>query len=164
MSRRQRGLRAAAVALAALLPLAGCTSTPDADPTPVPTVAPSASATPTETTPPPPELVPEGDAAANLPYFTHVVAGVWATEDRSRGMAYIDALVAAGFAMADMQLTSDTSPGGHAVDSVQFSVRWGDAQCLIGQVGLSTGEPVAAVMPQLAEGRCLVGETVPLAG
>ncbi len=58
-----------------------------------------------------------------------------------------------------MQVTQDQSTVGNAAESLQFSVRWGEESCLIGQVGPSTGAAVTAVMPQLAEGRCLVGNT-----
>lgn len=109
-----------------------------------------------------PVLVPDGTAADNLPLFTAVTAQVWASGDRDHGRGYIDALVAAGFQKARMQVTSDQTTVGRAAESLQFSVAWGDTECLIGQIGPSTGAPVTAVMPQLAEGRCLVGHTRPI--
>ncbi|QTV80718.1 hypothetical protein KAE78_13100 [Microbacterium sp. NIBRBAC000506063] len=84
---------------------------------------------------------------------------VWESDDRARGRAYIDALTEVGFDRDDMQVTQDQTTVGNAAESIQFSVRWGEAECLVGQVGPSTGDPVVAVMDQLAEGRCLVGET-----
>ncbi len=93
-----------------------------------------------------------------------IVDEVWAGEDRAKGRAYIDALTRAGFDRASMQLTSDHSTVGSPAESFQFSVAWGASECLIGQVGPSTGDPVVAVMPQLALGRCLVGNTVAIDG
>lgn len=155
--------RRAAVAAIAALPLillAGCTAAPD--PTPAPTTT-APAPTPTETTPA--VLDPEGTAEEAMPSFDAAVAQVWAGTNPVSSLAYIDALVAAGFDKAAMQATNDISTVGYAAESIQFSVRWGDADCLIGQVGPSTGDqPVTAIMPQLADGRCLVGETMPLGG
>ena len=109
-----------------------------------------------------PELVPDGTAEDNLPVFTKVSEEIWATDQRMSGRAYIDALTAAGFDRAAMQVTQDLSTVGNTAESLQFSVRWGEDECLIGQVGPSTGQVVTAVMPQLAEGRCLVGTTRPI--
>nr|WP_249353688.1 hypothetical protein [Microbacterium sp. 2FI] len=142
--------------------LAGCTQPRPVDPTPAPTgssAAPSPSATPT--TDPEPVLVPDGTADENLPLFAAVTADVWATSDQGSGRAYVDALAAAGFDKATMEVTRDVSTVGNPAESIQFSVRWGD-QCLIGQVGPSTGDPVAVVVPVLAEGTCLVGDTRPI--
>lgn len=116
--------------------------------------APSSSPDQTE-----PELIPDGSAEENLPLFASVTAKVWASEKRSSGRAYIDALTQAGFDRTRMQVTQDQSTVGRAAESLQFSVAWGESECLIGQVGPSTGDPVTEVMPQLAEGRCLVGAT-----
>lgn len=110
-----------------------------------------------------PELHPDGSAQDNLPLFTAVVAGVWAGENRATGQAYVDALTAAGFTRGDMQVTADESTVGNPAESMQFSVRWGDGECLVGQVGPSTGDPVTAVLPQLDGGRCLIGKTAPIA-
>lgn len=121
-----------------------------------------ASPTPDSTVPAEPELVPDGTAEDNLPVFTRVSEGIWATDQRVSGRAYIDALTAAGFDRAAMQVTQDLSTVGNTAESLQFSVRWGEDECLIGQVGPSTGQVVTAVMPQLAEGRCLVGTTRPI--
>ncbi len=93
--------------------------------------------------------------------FTAVAAAVWASPDRAAGRAYIDALVAAGFDKAAMQVTNDTSTIGNPAESIQFSVRWGE-ECLIGQVGPATGDPVTTVVPVLAEGTCLIGQTRPI--
>ncbi len=107
-------------------------------------------------------LVPEGTAADNLPLFTAVTEQVWASEQRVQGRAYIDALVAAGFDKAAMQVTADETTVGNPVESLLFSVRWGETECLVGQVGPSTGDPVTTVTDQLAEGRCLIGATRPI--
>ena len=145
-----------------MLVLAACT--PDElTPSPEPSVPATASAEPSaEPTPAGPVLVPEGSAADNLPLFAALTQEVWAGEDRASGRAYIDALTAAGFDKTAMQVTEDRSTVGNPAESIQFSVRWGDEECLIGQVGPSTGEPVTAVMPQLADGRCLIGSTRPI--
>lgn len=135
---------------------------PEPEPEPTTTTtdgAPSPSASPT--TPPEPTLVPEGTADDNLPLFSSVTAAVWATDARVTGRAYIDALTAAGFDKAAMQVTQDLSTVGNPAESIQFSVRWND-QCLVGQVGPATGDPVTVVVPVLAEGNCLVGQTRPI--
>ncbi|WP_301111762.1 hypothetical protein [Microbacterium sp.] len=150
-----RATGALATAIAALLLLSACA------PTPSPSASPTAEATPTPgtTTPAEPTLVPDGAAKENLPVFTAIAERVWATDQRGAGRAYIDALAAAGFDRDAMQVTQDQSTVGNPAESLQFSVRWGDSECLVGQVGPSTGRVVTVVMPQLAEGRCLVGTT-----
>ncbi len=143
------------------LMLGGCTNTPAPVPTGGPTTG-SPSPEPTETETPPPVLVPGGSASDNLPLFAAVVDDVWHTGDRSKGRAYIDALIAAGFARNDMQLTADRSTVGLAAETILFSVAWDSKECLIGQVGPSTGDPVTAVMPRLAFGNCIIGQTRPI--
>lgn len=147
--------------------VAGCSLLGEETPTPgpsvsSPTVTPSESATPES--PAPPALDPAGDAEANLAYFDEVVQSVWAGDRRVQGMAYIDALTEAGFDRAAMAVTFDTTTIGRVAESIQFSVAWGETECLIGQVGPSTGDPVVVVAPQLAEGRCLVGKTREIGG
>jgi hypothetical protein len=147
---------AAALAMAALVacaPLGPAPSPPAASTS----HAPSPSSTPEAA----PTLVPDGTATDNLPVFTAVTAQVWQSEQRVSGRAYIDALVAAGFDRASMQLTEDTSTVGNPAESIQFSVQWAQ-ECLIGQVGPATGDPVTTVMAALPEGGCLVGETRPI--
>ena len=148
---------------AAVLILSGCSAG-------VPAVSASVSSTPAPTassargsSSAAPVLHPDGTAADNLSLFTAVVGQVWAGADRNSGGAYVDALSAAGFRRADMQVTADETTMGNAAESIQFSVRWGQDQCLVGQVGPSTGDPVTAVLPQLDGGRCLVGRTASIA-
>jgi hypothetical protein len=154
-----------AVAAVLTASLAACTPGDTATPTPPaassPAAAPSASSAPEDSEPSAPALVPDGTAADNLPVFAAVTAAVWATDDRGAGRAYVDALVQAGFDRSAMQVTHDRSTVGDPAESIQFSVRWGQ-ECLIGQVGPATGEPVTTVMPVLAEGDCLVGNTRPI--
>ena len=126
-----------------------------------PVAAPSASSVPEDSEPSARALVPDGTAADNLPVFAAVTAAVWATDDRGAGRSYVDGLVQAGFDRSAMQVTHDRSTAGDPAESIQFSVRWGQ-ECLIGQVGPATGEPVTTVMPVLAEGTCLVGNTRPI--
>lgn len=106
-------------------------------------------------------FVPDGTAADNLPLFREVTHRVWNSPDASAGRAYVDALIAAGFDRSAMQVTEDVSTVGNRAESIQFAVRWGD-ECLVGQVGPATGEPVVAALPVLAEGACLIGRTRPI--
>ncbi|MGK3952725.1 DUF6993 domain-containing protein [Microbacterium sp. I2] len=155
-----RGARFLVAAAGAAL-LAGCTAL-----APAPTGTDGGTAGPTSTpepsstssAPSEPVLVVGGSAAENLPVFTSVTNSVWSSEQRESGRAYVDALVATGFDKAAMQVTEDFSTVGNPAESIQFSVRWGD-ECLIGQVGSATGEPVTVVAPVLAEGTCLIGQT-----
>ncbi|WP_243225495.1 hypothetical protein [Microbacterium sp. CIAB417] len=154
-------LRALALSASVLLAvgLVACSPEPVETTTPSPDASADATATPE---PAGPVLVPEGTAADNLPLFTAVTEQVWASEQRVQGRAYIDALVAAGFDKAAMQVTADETTVGNPVESLLFSVRWGETECLVGQVGPSTGDPVTTVTDQLAEGRCLIGATRPI--
>lgn len=137
----------------------GCAGSPAPPPTQSSAAAstsPSASSTPSA-----PEFHPDGTAADNLPLFTAVTDQVWASKNKAKGRAYVDALVAAGFPKPQMQVTKDKTTVGNAVESLQFSVLW-DGQCLIGQVGPATGAPVTAVMPALEGDTCLIGDTRPI--
>ena len=107
-------------------------------------------------------FVANGSARQNLPAFRAVTEHVWASASRGEGRAYIDALVKAGFEKRAMQVTEDRSTVGNAAESIQFSVRWKDGQCLIGQVGPATGDPVTVVMGGLPGGKCLIGKTRPI--
>jgi len=152
--------------LGVILVLSGCSffGTPaptSTSPTATPTVTASPTATPTPTVEAGPVLLPDGTAEDNLPLFAAITAAVWGSPDSVSGRAYIDALITAGFDRAAMQVTQDHTTVGNAAESLQFSVRWGD-ECLVGQVGPATGAPVTVVVPALAEGNCLVGQTRPI--
>lgn len=140
--------------------VAGCAAGPAPQPSGSASSAPSAR--PSESpAPSAPVLIPQGSASDNLPLFAAVTQSVWATSDRTAGRAYIDALAAAGFDKEAMQVTADLSTVGNPAESIQFAVLW-DEECIVGQVGPATGEPYTVVVPKLAEGRCLVGETRPI--
>ena len=140
-----------------VLGFAACTPTPTPTPTQT-TAAPTATPTPTPTGP---ALVPDGSAEDNLPLFAQVVNTVAATDARAQGRAYIDALVAAGFPKAQMQVTNDLTTVGNPADSIQFSVKWA-GECLVGQVGPSTPAPTALVLPLVPGDTCLIGQTGPI--
>lgn len=149
----------AAGALLLALSLAACTpSHPSASGEPSDTRGASAPATAAAA----PQLVAGGTADDNLPLFRAVTQRVWGSEQRDSGRAYLDALAAAGFDRGAMQVTEDRTTVDNPAESIQFSVRWGDTSCLVGQVGPSTGDPVTAVLPQLDGGACLVGKTAPV--
>ena len=140
-----------------VLSFAACTPTPTPTPTQT-TAAPTATPTPTPTGP---ALVPDGSAEDNLPLFAQDVNTVAATDARAQGRAYIDALVAAGFPKAQMQVTNDLTTVGNPADSIQFSVKWA-GECLVGQVGPSTPAPTALVLPLVPGDTCLIGQTRPI--
>lgn len=155
---RNRTARLISVVAGALLvgaAVAGCAPEPAPAPTSDPTPAVTATPTPAPTGP---VLMPEGSAADNLPLFTEVMREVAAGAHKVEGRAYIDALVAAGFAKSAMEVTHDRTTVDDPADSIQFSVLWA-GECLIGQVGPSTPTPTAVIMPELPGGGCLIGAT-----
>lgn len=155
--------RLLALPVAAVIALGAVACTPGGEAPGTPSPAPTPSASPTEApSDAGPVLVPDGSAADNLPLFAQITQDVWATEQRAAGRAYIDALVAAGFDKAAMQVTYDETSIGDPVDSIQFAVRWDDEECLVGQVGPSIAEPAAMVLPVLGTERCLLGATRPI--
>lgn len=142
----------------AALTLAGCAAPGEDASAPPSSIAPTRP-TPTPTTTPP-TLIPDGSAAENLPYFTAVVNEVWAGPDRLAGRSYIDALAAAGFDKAAMEVTEDATTIGDPADSIQFAVRWG-SECLIGQAGPGMPHLVTITAPP-AGATCLLGDTRPI--
>lgn len=143
--------------LSIALALAGCTgSTPQATASHTATPAATSTATPTAA-----GLVPGGTAQENLAYFNTVNQATLAANPNAQGRDFIDALVAAGFTKADMQVTVDTTTIGLKANSIQFSVRMGDS-CLIGQNGADAGGYSSMVTPVLSTGSCLIGQTRPI--
>ncbi len=153
--RARRGViapAALAATIAASLLLAGCL--PDTDDVVEPDPAQSAqpSASPNAAI----ELVPDGDATANKPYFDQVVEEAVAPSGRQGGREIIDALVEAGFDKAQMEVTPDRTSVDLEADTIEFSVRIG-RECLVGQSG--KGNTRTRLLPMLGTGKCLVGKT-----
>ncbi len=151
------GLAFAGVAM--LVGLAACTFD-DPEPTAPATARPTPS-TPGTAAPTAPEFHPELSASENLPFFDSVNGGVVAANASAGGRDFIDALVAAGFDKAQMQVTADRTTVDLAADSVQFSVLF-QGECLVGQYGPASGGYHGAVRPPLGTGTCLVGQTRPI--
>lgn len=150
-------ITASSILLLAFAPLlTGCEGMPGQ---PDPSISPAS--TPTGPAAESPADAPT-DSETALAAFSSVTARVWDSDARDEGRAYIDALQQVGFSKEAMQVTADRTTVGNPVESLQFSVAWNDTECLVGQVGPSTGEPVAALMPRLADGACLAGQTRPI--
>ncbi|WP_367948839.1 hypothetical protein [Microbacterium sp. NC79] len=163
---RSRTTVAVAVMAASAFMLTACTSStaPGDSTSAAPTRTPDVGAQhpvvpPVVPTPDPAAVfVPGGTAEENLPIFTKVVLDQWAAGSGTRSAAYIDALVATGFDLAAMETTASKTTLGNDVESLQFSVLI-QGTCLVGQVGASTGDPVAVLLPELKDGGCLVAVT-----
>lgn len=162
MGRRNAVAIIAALAFASVLALTGCSSASGpgspsgatSAPRPVPsTVAPPGSVEPV--------LRPELPAAENLAFFDSVNRSVIEADPSAGGRAFIDALAAAGFDKAGMQVTADATTLGEPADSIQFAVGFGP-DCLIGQFGPKSDGYHSAVRPALGTGGCLVGSTRPI--
>lgn len=163
MGRRKAATMVAGIACAAALALVGCTS-PEPEPAPVATAEPTPRPVPSTIAPPENvELIlrPELSAAENLTFFDTVNREVIAADPDAGGRAFIDALTAAGFDRAGMQVTDDATTLGERADSIQFAVGFGP-DCLIGQYGPKSGGYQSAVRPALGTGGCLVGATRPI--
>lgn len=101
------------------------------------------------------EFLPNADASANLAFFEQVLAGAGAGQLKVAGADVIQALVEAGFAEEDIDITPDASLIALPADSVAVAVSWKE-QCLIGQY---TDQWLATdVAPPVADGSCLVHE------
>jgi len=149
------GTLAFVVSIAALT---GCTpQAPDSTRPPTATSAAQPSVSPSPT--PAPALVADGTAQDNKAYFDSINSALIAADNSVTGKAIIDALVAAGFDKASMQLTPDKTSINAKADSVLFSVKIGDS-CLLGQH--SGAEYVSSVQKALQSGACLVGQTRPI--
>jgi len=157
---RHSASAALAIAGAALFVavLAGCTSTPPPSPSPSTSTRPVPS---DQATAAPVGLHPDLPAADNLPYFDQVNQQVVAANAAAGGRDFIDALIAAGFDRAAMQVTSDQTTLGEPADSVQFSVLFNE-ECLVGQYGPKSGGYHGEVKPALGTGGCLIGQTRPI--
>jgi hypothetical protein len=148
---------ALAVAVAAVVSLAGCTSLPDSPTVDVPS---SAAAAPVPTTT---GSAPTASRARALQELTRFDAVNRRTVRRARtpgGRAFIDALADDGFERADMQVTEDRTTIGLPAPSVQFSVLW-NGSCLIGQYGAGAVGYRSEVADPV-DGRCLIGRTRPI--
>lgn len=136
----------------------GCTPAPSATPRVSPSASAEGSAGGSATPAVEPTLVPGGTAQQNLPFFDKVNRATLAAKPEAKGRDFIDALVAAGFAKADMQVTADTTTIGLAANSIQFSVKMGDT-CLLGQNGADAGGYTSMTVAVLATNTCLIGQT-----
>lgn len=147
-------------ALALAVALSACSATPPAGPTATSSTT-IDSSSPSPTVDAGPALVPGGTATQNLPFFNKVNQATIAAHAGAQGRDFIDALVAAGFAKGDMQVTADMTTIGLKANSIQFSVQLGDT-CLVGQYGADAGGYQSTTSATLATGGCLIGQTRPI--
>ncbi|MFC6355331.1 DUF6993 domain-containing protein [Luethyella okanaganae] len=158
MNRSSFAATLGALGIGALL-LTGCTAQAR---TPGPSNAsPSPTQTPSVTPASDPVLQAELGASDNLSYFDFVNTAVLEQNPAATGRNFVDALVAAGFTKADMEVTLDQTSVGLAADSVQWAVRF-TGECLIGQTGPASGGYHSQVAAMLGTGTCLVGATRPI--
>lgn len=152
-----RRATAAVLALAALAPALSACAVLEG-PTP-PTPKRETPAKPAEK----PKLVPGGTAAENLPFFTEVMRDYAAGDGPVEGEPLVEAITAAGFDRAAMQVSFDRTKLDLPADSIYVSVRIG-ADCLVGQLVAGDRSFVAKDMPAVGPDRtiCLIGETRPL--
>lgn len=108
---------------------------------------------------PAPSFVPGGSAEENRAWFDHVNQQTLAADPKAGSHALVDALAAAGFAKADMQVTYDRTSVDLEADYVIVSVQLG-GQCLIGQ--RAPGGYASEIAAPLSHGSCLIGETQPI--
>jgi hypothetical protein len=158
---RLRVVAMTALVAATAIALAGCVQG-NASPTHAPSSSPTASPSVKATATPAPTFITGGTAKDNEPLFDQVSKSLIASDGSVDGKSIVDALVAAGFDKATMQVTPDKTPTGLAVDSVLFSVRIGD-ECLLGQRSSSgfSGSLARAIEDGSVNG-CLIGKTRPI--
>lgn len=147
----------AAVAAGVLLPLlAGCSLLEG----PTPDIPKREAPAKPETAP---ELVPDGTADDNLPFFREVLTTYAAGDGAVQGQPIVEALAAAGFDKTLMQVSFDRTKTDLVADNIFVSVRIGK-ECLIGQVVTADRSVVAENEPAIGPDQtvCLIGETAPI--
>lgn len=109
------------------------------------------------------ELVLDGSAEDNLPYFQQTLAQFATSDAPIEGRPVVDALAAAGFDKANMQVTFDHSRTNLVADNLFVSVRF-EASCLVGQFVTDTRELFTAVEGALGHEQniCIIGTTRPI--
>jgi hypothetical protein len=134
--------------------LAGCVQkpTPIVTRTPVPTPSGSAGAAAI------PTYNPTGTAQDNLEYFDKVGHALLDNNPtaNAQGETIVNWFVAHGFNKSNMEVTPDKTSIGLAAWNIEFSVKFGNS-CLLGQAG-NVGFQ-SSVLPVLATGKCLIGQT-----
>jgi hypothetical protein len=147
------------VAAVLIAVLAGCVQTapPVTTPVPVPTATPSGTSTATAI----PTYNPSGTAQDNLAYFNKVGHALLDNNPtaNAQGETIVNWFVAHGFNKSNMEVTPDKTSIGLAAWNIEFSVKFGTT-CLLGQAG-NTGFQ-SSVLPVLATGKCLIGQTRPI--
>lgn len=152
MGRLVRASIGAAVVLSVAVAISGCTDRPVDDTMPVPTPTTSGSASPS----PAPGQGPASPADSAKQQFDAAIGALLDTNADPGGRAVVDALVAAGFDKAALEVTPDKTAIGLDADNIQFSVNLG-AECVVGQSG-NVGYH-SLILPVLDTGTCLVGTT-----
>jgi hypothetical protein len=152
----RRSAFALPVAIALVAVLAGCVQRPTPIATPVPTPIPTGTSTAAAV----PTYNPTGTATDNLAYFNKVGGELFtsrqATAASTQGELIVNWFVAHGFSKKNMEITPDKTSIGLAAWNIDFSVRFGKT-CILGQAG-NVGFQ-SSVVPILATGKCLIGQT-----
>jgi hypothetical protein len=150
-----RSAASIALGIVLIVALAGCVQKPPtviSSPAAVPTASPSASAAGV------PTYNANGTASDNLAYFDKVGHSLLDNNPtaNAQGMTIVNWFVAHGFNKQNMEVTPDKTSIGLAAWNIDFSVRFGKT-CLLGQAG-NVGFQ-STVLPILATGKCLIGQT-----
>jgi hypothetical protein len=157
----QRGAVALALCTVAVLLLAGCVQSPPKAAPPTVTVTPSP--TPSSTASAIPTYDANGTASDNLAYFNKVGKALFSSSQgaaaSTQGELIVNWFVDHGFDKSNMEVTPDKTSIGLAAWNIDFSVRFGKT-CILGQAG-NVGFQ-SSVVPVLATGKCLVGQTRPI--
>ena len=152
----RRGAAALPVAILVIAALAGCVQDPGPTATPLPTPIPGSSSTTAGV----PTYNANGTASDNLAYFNKVGAELFAssqaTAASTQGELIVNWFVAHGFNKKNMEVTPDKTSIGLAAWNIDFSVKFGKT-CILGQAG-NVGFQ-SSVVPILATGKCLIGQT-----
>lgn len=106
-----------------------------------------------------PTLVADGNAQANVKYFTWVIEKALAVDPAADSFAVAQAIGSAGFDPTTVQYTFTRTAVGLAADTSDVAVQFA-GECLIGQFGPAAPQVISRVMPVLASGGCLLGTEV----
>ncbi len=149
-------------AITVALVLGGCVHSPTAHRSTAPTVLPTPSVSESAPAPvPSPTYDPQGTAQSNLAFFDSVGHALLDHNPtaNSQGETIVKWFVSHGFDKSQMQVTPDKTSVGLAAWNIEFSVKFGNS-CLLGQAG-NVGFH-SSMVPALATGKCLVGQTRPI--